>query len=82
MSERKALKTLKLGLIFCAGIALGVASLGFEAPEQTCAEIDQEIDVYVEYMARAGELRGRMTVVDFQKYHQLKREYARRCGYQ
>ena len=45
MGERKALKTLKLGLIFCAGIALGVASIWFEAPEQTCEEIDQEIDV-------------------------------------
>ena len=82
MGERKALKTLKLGLIFCAGIALGAASLGFEVPEQTCAEIDQKIDVYVEYMARAGELRGRMTVVDFQTYHELKRKYARRCVYQ
>ena len=86
MSEHKALTALKLGMIFCTGLALGVASHGFETPERSCTEIDQKIDqkidVYVEYMARAGELRGRMPVVDFQKYHSLKREYARRCAYQ
>ena len=79
MSERKALETMKLGLIFCAGGFMAVAGNELLTPERSCTEIDQEIGVYVEYMARAGELRGHMTVVDFQEYHELKREYARRC---
>jgi len=79
MSERKALKTLKLGLVFCAGGIVAVVGNELRPHERTCIEIRQDISPYVQCMGRAGELRCSMQIDDFRKYHELKREYARRC---
>ena len=79
MSEHKALETLKLGLIFCAGGFVAVAANEFRTPERTCTDIRHDISPYIQCMGRAGELRCSMQVEDFRKYHALKREHARQC---
>ena len=81
MSERKALEILKLALVlvFCAaGFVVAVTNVP-SPQERTCTEIRQDISPYVQCMSRAGELRCSMQVEDFRKYHELKREHARRC---
>ena len=79
MSERKALQAFKLGLIFCAGGFVAVASNELRTGERSCTEIRQDISPYVQCMGRAGELHCSMQVEDFRKYHALKREHARQC---